>query len=220
MSPCVSYGTPGAQVRRGERRGAGIRGAGKQRNRQETSRAMPSRVWPTTRGNPVGQDEHAHDEDCRLMLAAAAGDRHAFEQIYAKYYPIVCDFIASRNGTCTPVADLAQEVFTRVWAGRPRYEGRSDVRTFLFGVATNVVLEAGRGDHRPDPTGQGEAPTGPGGRDPAHTAAQHEQLEALRAAVAALPQKQRRALELTHIEGVPPATAARAARISRILPDC
>ena len=48
------------------------------------------------------------------MLAAAAGDRRAFEQVYARCCPIVCDFIAGCNGSDTPVTDTRTAAYLRV----------------------------------------------------------------------------------------------------------
>ena len=65
----------GGEVGRGVQRGANAWGAGNQRDRREATGATPHGPWPTTRGIPVGLSEYAHDEDCRRMLAASAGDR-------------------------------------------------------------------------------------------------------------------------------------------------
>ncbi len=147
------------------------------------------------------------------MLDAATGDRRAFAHLYDKYYPAVCDFVASRNGKHTPVSDIGHEVFTRAWAGQPRYEGRSSVKTFLFGVARNVLREEMRRIRKADAIRQlklqiQESLSTADSQGPAARTEQHEQTQAVKAAMAALPVQQRQALVMVHLEGVPPASAA------------
>jgi DNA-directed RNA polymerase specialized sigma24 family protein len=55
------------------------------------------------------------DEDTRLMIQAAAGDRTAYERIYGKYHGTVVAYVKARKGRHGPCEDLVQEVFTRVW---------------------------------------------------------------------------------------------------------
>lgn len=81
------------------------------------------------------------NEDTRLMLKAAEGDREAFEKVYLKYFPIVTSFVKSLDGNINSSEDLAQKVFTRMWEKRIRFKAHSSVKTYLFAVARNVFSE-------------------------------------------------------------------------------
>lgn len=75
------------------------------------------------------------------MLMAARDDKTAYGKLYRKYFPVVTNYIMSRNGQCESPEDLAQEVFVRVWQNRARYRPDATVKTFLFGYAKNVLHE-------------------------------------------------------------------------------
>lgn len=72
---------------------------------------------------------------------AARGDRAAYGRLYREYFPVVTDYISKLDGQSNSPEDLAQEVFGRVWQSRTRYRLDSAVRTYLFGVAKNVLPE-------------------------------------------------------------------------------
>lgn len=156
--------------------------------------------------------EHEHDDRLQ-MLRARNGDQQAFVYLYEKHYGAVCDFVRSRNGERTPVADIAQEVFTRTWAGRDRYEARSKVRTFPFGVAKNVLREETRRIRKAEAIRHLETQIQKSlaradSQDPALPLEQHEQIQTLMAAMASLPRRQRQAVELVHFLEISPRTAA------------
>jgi len=80
-------------------------------------------------------------EDTSLMLKAAGGDGIAYNKLYKKYFPILVSYATGLNGYQMSAEDLAQEVFTRVWANKKRFRGDSTVKTYLFGCARNVLRE-------------------------------------------------------------------------------
>jgi len=84
------------------------------------------------------------DPHTLLLLAAGEGDVQAFASFHAVMHPIVRDFIVSRDGrfNCHEVDDMVQEVFLRTWAGARRFQGQSSGKTYLLGVAMNVLREA------------------------------------------------------------------------------
>jgi len=88
--------------------------------------------WPNTK----------LDADTRLMLRA--GDRvQTIKKIYLKYQPVVRDYIASHNGRLGPVSvdDMTQEVFVRLWQKQKQFKGRSSIKTYIFAIARNILLE-------------------------------------------------------------------------------
>jgi len=83
------------------------------------------------------------DRGARLLLLAAEGDRGAFSELYHLFINAVQRYIAKRicNVSRDQVEDLAQEVFVRAWHGRHRFGARATAKTYLSGIARNVVLE-------------------------------------------------------------------------------
>jgi RNA polymerase sigma-70 factor (ECF subfamily) len=86
----------------------------------------------------VAAESHL-DLDRRLMFKAAAGDPEAFVQLYRKFYSPIEAYLARLNGQHVSLEDLVQEVFTRVWEQRGNFRGNSSVKTYLFGIARNVM---------------------------------------------------------------------------------
>jgi RNA polymerase sigma-70 factor (ECF subfamily) len=86
-------------------------------------------------------DHHARvvDEDAVLLVRAGRGDRAAFDRLYHKYYRVVTSYLARRNGCHDMLEDLVQEVFTRLWQNRKQFRGRSTVKSYICGIARNVL---------------------------------------------------------------------------------
>ena len=79
------------------------------------------------------------NSDRQLLRAAAGGDIHAFEDLLARYRGRVLTLVRHRLGPRSLwVDDVAQEIFLQVHRGAARFEGRSTVKTWLFGLALNV----------------------------------------------------------------------------------
>lgn len=66
--------------------------------------------------------------------AAAHGDREAAAHLVRQHYADVFRFCARRIGHDL-AADAAQETFLTMTKSLARFEGRSDLRTWLFGIA-------------------------------------------------------------------------------------
>jgi RNA polymerase sigma-70 factor (ECF subfamily) len=79
------------------------------------------------------------DADRDLVTAAAAGDRDAFDQLVRQYQGQVVNLARAMTGSDTDVDDMAQEVFVRVWRSLSTFRGDSAFRTWLYGIALNVI---------------------------------------------------------------------------------
>jgi RNA polymerase sigma-70 factor (ECF subfamily) len=139
-------------------------------------------------------DESAADVD--LVAAAAAGSSAAFDVLVTRHrrtvYQVCYRFVNHHEDA----ADLTQDTFVRAWRALPSFRGQARFSTWLHRIAVNVCLnkralrtpvgealdaEALEDDRQPHP---GDA------LDAADRAA------AVRAAVAALPPRQRAVLIL------------------------
>jgi RNA polymerase sigma-70 factor (ECF subfamily) len=89
------------------------------------------------------------DEDSVLVERFLAGDRTAFEHIYAKYYDKVFAIARGILLDQDEAADAVQEVFTLVFRHLGRFDKRSRFSTWLFRVAVNrSIQEARKNKHK------------------------------------------------------------------------
>lgn len=79
-----------------------------------------------------------HEATDGVLLAAwAAGDKVAGRMLYARHHPLVVRFFLNKAGP--EAADLVQETFLRALAGAASFRGDAAFRTWLLGIAFNVV---------------------------------------------------------------------------------
>ncbi|MBL4686820.1 MAG: sigma-70 family RNA polymerase sigma factor [Nannocystaceae bacterium] len=77
------------------------------------------------------------EADLELLEAWRGGDRDAGGKLFQRHFDSICRFFA--NKIDRDVDDLVQRTFTACVEGRERFQGRSSFRTYLFGVAHNVL---------------------------------------------------------------------------------
>jgi RNA polymerase sigma-70 factor (ECF subfamily) len=81
----------------------------------------------------------AHDDG--LLDAAQSGDGGAFESLVAPYLRELRAHCYRMAGSLHEADDLMQESLLKAWKGLPKFERRSDLRTWLYKVITNVCLD-------------------------------------------------------------------------------
>ena len=89
--------------------------------------------------------DNSLEEDTMLMLRVGDGHAVAFEILYKKYLSIVTDYAVSLNGHHTSIRDIVQETFTRLWQNRKAFRADSTFKTYIFGIARNVLSEEQKG---------------------------------------------------------------------------
>ncbi|MFO0633184.1 MAG: sigma-70 family RNA polymerase sigma factor [Nannocystaceae bacterium] len=75
--------------------------------------------------------------DLELLEAWRAGDRTAGSTLFERHFDSICRFFA--NKVDRDVDDLVQRTFIACVEGKERFRGHSSFRTYLFGVAHNVL---------------------------------------------------------------------------------
>jgi RNA polymerase sigma-70 factor (ECF subfamily) len=68
----------------------------------------------------------------------------AFADLFARYRGTVWGFFRRRVWDAARAEDLTQETFVALLKAAPRYEPRAPFRSFLFGIAFNLVAEERR----------------------------------------------------------------------------
>lgn len=146
-------------------------------------------------------------EDVRLMQLAGRGDMAAFEQLIERHQNLVIGTIGRMLGATSDVEDLAQQVFIRVWKNASRYVARAKFTTWLLTITRNLVFNELRrrkrhnalplqveqeGEERPIADEQT--------REPDAALLERELEQAIRTAIAELPESQRMAVVLRRYE--------------------
>ena len=76
-----------------------------------------------------------------LINRLSTKDAAAFEAFYRAMEKPLFRFLASRLNDPFQCADLLHEVFLDVWNGAGRFEGRSTVKSWVFGIAYRKVMD-------------------------------------------------------------------------------
>jgi RNA polymerase sigma-70 factor, ECF subfamily len=103
--------------------------------------------------------------DEELMSEFRQGSREAFEEIFQRHREALYGFFRRRLHDAACAEDLAQETFLAVIRGVARYEPRALVRTYLYGIALNL-LAAERRQRARDGGSLGSASDPPVDADP------------------------------------------------------
>jgi RNA polymerase sigma-70 factor (ECF subfamily) len=150
-------------------------------------------------------DAHGDTSDEALMVLYANGDRHAALALTRRVTPRVMAY-ASRllGGDRAEAEDVAQETMLRLWKVAPQWrQGETKVTTWAYRVATNLCIDRQRARGRKRQTALDDAPEVADGRPGAEGQLQEAgRMAALEAALAELPDRQRQAVVLRHLEGM------------------
>ncbi len=76
------------------------------------------------------------------LKAAQRGDQAAFAQLVSPYRRELRAHCYRMSGSLADAEDLVQEGLLRAWKGLATFEGRSNLRTWLYRVTTNACLDA------------------------------------------------------------------------------
>lgn len=92
------------------------------------------------------------DPHTQTLTQIANGDRQALATLYRALEKPVYRFILSRLNDPFESADILHDVFMEVWRSASRFEGRSKVQTWIFGIAYRKVIDLHRKRKRVDVT--------------------------------------------------------------------
>jgi RNA polymerase sigma factor (sigma-70 family) len=141
--------------------------------------------------------------DEALLVLYANGDASGARLLTVRLVPRILGYAARLLGDRAEAEDVAQEAMLRLWRVAPDWrQGEAKVTTWLYRVTTNLCTDRLRVRQKRKATLLDDAPDV---EDAAPTAEavliEADRMAALNAALLALPDRQREAVVLRHIEG-------------------
>ncbi len=176
--------------------------------KQTTGRPVEATPVPMTGASDL-------DEEAALLAAFANGDRQAAAVLTERLAPRAFGVALRLLGDRAEAEDIAQEAMVRLWRIAPTWEpGGAKVSTWLYRVVTNLCL-----DHKRRRRGRdGALEDAPEPQDAAPSVAERMQdkarSEALQGALDQLPDRQRLAVVLRHLQDLPNPRIAEVMEIS------
>jgi RNA polymerase sigma-70 factor (ECF subfamily) len=79
------------------------------------------------------------DDDRELVEAATRGDREAYDELVRRHGGAMVNLARAMTAGDADAEDLAQEAFVRAWRSLRQFRGDSTFRTWLHGIAVNVI---------------------------------------------------------------------------------
>ena len=142
------------------------------------------------------------EADRKLVEAVKAGDPDAFESLYGTYVRRIYNFTLGKLGNVAEAEDVTQEVFEAVFTCLDRFEGKSDLVVWIYGITRNLINNRLRRRSQVrfvplDDASPEQMPTDDG---PERLASARESLRRVERVIGSLPCDQRRILELRHGE--------------------
>jgi RNA polymerase sigma-70 factor (ECF subfamily) len=82
------------------------------------------------------------DSDGELLIAVAAGDRRALEELYLGYHPRLARFLSRFTQRYENIEEIINDTFMVVWQNAHEFRGASQVSTWIFGIAYRTALKS------------------------------------------------------------------------------
>ena len=83
-----------------------------------------------------------HKTDYELAAASAAGELEAFGELVRRHQDFVYGAVLRVVKNPTVAEDISQDCFLRAYRALPDFRGDSQVRSWLYRIATNLALNA------------------------------------------------------------------------------
>src|SRR6202163_2215391 len=88
---------------------------------------------------PAKNSAREHDND--LLVAIAAGDRQALEELYLGYHRRLARFLLRFTPRYENVEEIINDTFMVVWQSAKDFRYASQVSTWIFGIAYRTALK-------------------------------------------------------------------------------
>jgi RNA polymerase sigma-70 factor (ECF subfamily) len=85
------------------------------------------------------------ERDNALLLAVAAGDRRALEELYLSYHRRLARFLSRFTSRYENIEEIINDTFMVVWQNANDFRNASQVSTWIIGIAYRTALKSFRG---------------------------------------------------------------------------
>jgi RNA polymerase sigma factor (sigma-70 family) len=152
----------------------------------------------------MARDTLAEVSDDALVVLYANGDPEAARLLAHRLLPRVLGYAARLLADRAEAEDIAQEAMLRLWRVAPEWrQGEAKVSTWLYRVVTNLCTDRLRARHRrKTETLDAVAEPEDGAASAVAGMIEADRMTALNFALSGLPDRQREAVVLRHIEGL------------------
>jgi RNA polymerase sigma-70 factor (ECF subfamily) len=143
----------------------------------------------------------ATETDRALVDRVAKGDRAAVRLLFMRHHARIYRFVARQTGSEMMADDIANEVFLELWKQAPSFEGRSEVSTWLLGIARFKALSSLRKKKEDWIDDDAAAEIADGADTPEVVTMKEDKAAALRRMINALPEEHRTVIDLAYYHG-------------------
>jgi RNA polymerase sigma-70 factor, ECF subfamily len=137
-----------------------------------------------------------------LGVAAAPPvvDVPSFARIYDEYFAFVWRSARRLGVPEASLDDVVQDVFVTVYRRLPDFEGRSQLKTWIFGILRHTISDLRRGQRRKPTSALDQEPADSREASPQDAAVRAEGVKLLHEALASMPEDQREVFVLAELE--------------------
>jgi RNA polymerase sigma-70 factor (ECF subfamily) len=153
---------------------------------------------PALRSTIRPQLPNSQKPDQILIEAVAGGNKQALEQLFARHSARIYRFVLRITGNAALSEDIVSEVFLEVWRRPGRFEGKSQVSTWMFAIARNKALQALRSRGQKPSDEDGAADVVDGADDPEAVLHEKSRSIVLRKCLSRLSPIQREIVDLVY----------------------
>lgn len=95
--------------------------------------------------NPFIESKNEEETDESLLIAIRNGERHALERLVLRHQAWIYNIVMRMVYDHHEAEDLTQEILVKVITKLDSFQGRSNLRTWIYRIATNHIFNAKKG---------------------------------------------------------------------------
>lgn len=138
----------------------------------------------------------------QLVLNIQIGDRSAFKDLFEFFHQGIYSFIVFKIGDPTLAEDILQDTFLKLWRNREKLDESLSIKSYLFTMANNAVLNHFR-HQKVVYTHQAQYQPETEDRSPEEIAQSEEFTKQLLGSIEQLPEKTRITFMMSRFEDLP-----------------
>jgi RNA polymerase sigma-70 factor (ECF subfamily) len=163
---------------------------------------------PSQKGNNIRSPAESNFADQALIEAIADGDKHAMRALFLRHSVKIYRYILRITRRQSLAEELLNEVFLAVWQQSDKFDGRSQVITWLLGIARLKAINAMRQRPHKGLTEEAMAQVADPPDNPEALLERNDRCSRLRTCLTRLSPMHREIIDLVYYHGRPVAEVA------------